>query len=67
MIGGCYGAFGGYLPAEAASEIYGSDRWVVSGGAFRPFGEAVVVILHRMWIDSTTYRWSEAQLMATQA
>jgi indole-3-acetate monooxygenase len=43
MIGGCYGAFGGYLPAEAAREIYGSDPRVVSGGAFRPFGEAVVV------------------------
>jgi transposase len=25
------------------------------------------VILHRMWIDGTTYRWGEAQLMATQA
>jgi transposase len=27
----------------------------------------IAVILHRMWIDGTTYRWSEAQLMATQA
>jgi indole-3-acetate monooxygenase len=43
MIGGCYGAFGGYLPAEGAREIYGSDARVVSGGAFRPFGEAIVV------------------------
>ena len=41
MIGGCYGAFGGYLPAETAREIYGSDPRVVNGGAFRPFGEAV--------------------------
>jgi indole-3-acetate monooxygenase len=43
MIGGCYGAFGGYLPAMAAREIYGSDPRVVSGGTFRPLGEAVVV------------------------
>lgn len=42
-IGGEYGAFGGYLPAEAAREIYGSDPLVVTGGAFRPFGEARVV------------------------
>jgi indole-3-acetate monooxygenase len=42
MIGGCYGAFGGYLTAKAAREIYGSDLRVVSGGAFRPFGEAIV-------------------------
>jgi hypothetical protein len=27
----------------------------------------IAVILHRMWINGTTYRWSEAQLMATQA
>jgi hypothetical protein len=27
----------------------------------------IAVILHRMWIDGTTYQWSEAQLMATQA
>jgi hypothetical protein len=27
----------------------------------------IAVILHRMWIDGTTYRWSEAQLMVTQA
>lgn len=25
------------------------------------------VILHRMWVDGTTYRWSEAKLIATQA
>jgi hypothetical protein len=27
----------------------------------------IAVILHRLWIDGTTYRGSEAQLMATQA
>jgi indole-3-acetate monooxygenase len=41
-IGGEYGAFGGYLPADAAREIYGSDPLVRTAGAFRPFGEAVV-------------------------
>jgi indole-3-acetate monooxygenase len=43
MIGGCYGVFGGYLPAQAAREIYGSDARVISGGTFRPFGRAVPV------------------------
>src|SRR6516162_7578436 len=43
MIGGCYGVFGGYLPAQAAREIYGSDARVISGGTFRPFGRAAVV------------------------
>jgi len=42
-IGGEYGAFGGYLPANAAREIYGSDPRVITGGAFRPFGQAVVM------------------------
>ena len=42
-IGGEYGAFGGYLPADAAREIYGSDPHVRTAGAFRPFGNAVVV------------------------
>src|ERR1700730_13357502 len=41
-IAGEYGAFGGYLPAEAAREIYGSDPHVRTSGAFRPFGDAVV-------------------------
>jgi alkylation response protein AidB-like acyl-CoA dehydrogenase len=41
-IGGEYGVFGGYLPAEAAREIYGSDPYVRTAGAFRPFGNAVV-------------------------
>src|SRR3954453_21717881 len=41
-IGGEYGAFGGYLPVEAAREIYGSDPHVRTAGAFRPFGDAVV-------------------------
>jgi alkylation response protein AidB-like acyl-CoA dehydrogenase len=42
-IGGEYGVFGGYLPADAAREIYGSDPLVRTAGAFRPFGNAVVV------------------------
>ena len=42
-IGGEYGVFGGYLQPEAAREIYGSDPLVVTGGAFRPTGQAVVV------------------------
>lgn len=43
MIGGCYGLFAGLLPAVAARTIYGSDPLIVSGGAFRPTGQAVVV------------------------
>src|SRR5947207_14911617 len=39
-IGGEYGAFGGYLPANAAREIYGSDPHVRTAGVFRPFGDA---------------------------
>jgi indole-3-acetate monooxygenase len=42
-IGGEYGAFGGYLPRDAAHEIYGSDPLVRTAGALRPFGNAVVV------------------------
>jgi alkylation response protein AidB-like acyl-CoA dehydrogenase len=42
-IGAEYGVFGGYLPAEAAREIYGSDRSVRTAGALRPFGDAIVV------------------------
>jgi alkylation response protein AidB-like acyl-CoA dehydrogenase len=42
-IGSEYGVFGGYLRADAAREIYGSDPSVITGGAFRPFGKAVVV------------------------
>ena len=42
-IGGEYGVFGGYLPPDAAREVYGSDPLVVTGGAFRPAGQAVVV------------------------
>jgi indole-3-acetate monooxygenase len=42
-IGGTYGAFGGYLTADAGREIYGSDPHVVTGGAFRPFGRALAV------------------------
>lgn len=42
-IGGEYGVFGGYLSADAAREIYGSDPLVRTAGALRPFGNAVVV------------------------
>ncbi len=42
-IGGEYGMFGGYLPADAARGIYGGDPLVRTAGAFRPFGDAVVV------------------------
>jgi indole-3-acetate monooxygenase len=42
-IGGEYGAFGGYLPAESACEVYGNDKGVRTAGASRPFGDATVV------------------------
>ena len=42
MIGGGYGLFGGYLPDEAAREIYGTNPDVITGGAFSPSGQAVV-------------------------
>jgi indole-3-acetate monooxygenase len=42
-IGGELNLFAGYLAADAAREIYGSDPDVITAGAFRPFGEAVVV------------------------
>ncbi len=42
-IGGVYGVFGGYLAADAAREIYGSDPLVRTAGALRPFGTAKVV------------------------
>ena len=42
-IGGEYVVFGGYLSADAAREIYGSDPLVRTAGALRPFGNAVVV------------------------
>ena len=35
--------FGGYLPADAAREIYGSDPNVRTAGVFRPAGEARIV------------------------
>jgi indole-3-acetate monooxygenase len=35
--------FAGYLPAEAAREIYANDPDVRTAGAFRPFGNARVV------------------------
>jgi transposase len=27
----------------------------------------IAVILHRMWVDGTTYRWTEAKPIAAQA
>src|SRR5262245_14324355 len=42
-IGGEYGVFGGYLPPDAAHEIYGTDPLVITGGTFRPTGQAVIV------------------------
>jgi len=42
-LGGEYGVFGGYLPADAAREIYGSDPNVITAGALRPAGIATVV------------------------
>jgi len=27
----------------------------------------IAVILHRIWVDGTTYRWAAAELVATQA
>jgi indole-3-acetate monooxygenase len=42
-IGGEYGVFGGYLPVEAARQIYGTDPHVFTSGALRAFGKAVVV------------------------
>jgi transposase len=26
----------------------------------------IAVILHRMWVDGTTYRWTDTQLIAVQ-
>jgi hypothetical protein len=34
-IGGMYGAFGGYLSADAADEIYGRDPLVRTAGALQ--------------------------------
>lgn len=42
-IGGSLGLLSGYLPTAAAREVYGRDPLVVTAGAFRPFGDAVVV------------------------
>jgi alkylation response protein AidB-like acyl-CoA dehydrogenase len=42
-LAGEYGVFGGYLPPEAAREIYGRDPKVFTCGALRPMGEAIVV------------------------
>jgi indole-3-acetate monooxygenase len=40
MIGATSGLLSGYLPPEAAREIYGSNPTVVSGGVFAPRGQA---------------------------
>jgi indole-3-acetate monooxygenase len=42
-LGGEYGVFGGYLPPEAAHEIYGSDPNVRTAGQLRASGDATVV------------------------
>ena len=42
-LGAEYGVFGGYLPRDAAREIYGSDPNVRTAGAFRAAGNAIVV------------------------
>ena len=42
MIGATSGVASGYLPDDAAREIYGSSPDVISGGAFAPHGKAVV-------------------------
>jgi indole-3-acetate monooxygenase len=42
-LAGEYGIFAGYLPPEAAHEIFGSDPNVRTAGAFRPSGNARVV------------------------
>lgn len=42
-LGGEYGVFGGYLEADAAREIYGSDPNVRTAGALRPSGNAIAV------------------------
>jgi indole-3-acetate monooxygenase len=42
-LGGEYGVFGGYLPPEAAREIYGSDPLVRTAGALRTSGNARIV------------------------
>jgi alkylation response protein AidB-like acyl-CoA dehydrogenase len=42
-LGGEYGVFGGYLPSEAAREIYGSDPLVRVAGQLRASGDARVV------------------------
>jgi indole-3-acetate monooxygenase len=41
-IGAGYGVLGGYLPAAAARELYGSDPHMRAAGALRPMGEAAV-------------------------
>jgi hypothetical protein len=32
-----------------------------------PLARKIGIILHRMWIDGTTYRWAEAKPIAAQA
>jgi alkylation response protein AidB-like acyl-CoA dehydrogenase len=42
-LGGEYGVFGGYLRPDAARDIFGANPNVVTAGALRPAGKAVVV------------------------
>jgi alkylation response protein AidB-like acyl-CoA dehydrogenase len=42
-IAGQYGVFGGYLPKDAAREIYGTDPNVFTSGALRALGRAAIV------------------------
>jgi indole-3-acetate monooxygenase len=42
-LGGEYGVFSGHLSPDAARDIFGSDPNVVTAGALRPAGKAVVV------------------------
>jgi indole-3-acetate monooxygenase len=42
MIGGNNSLHSGYLPAQTAREIYGTDPQTITGGAWPPFGQAIV-------------------------
>jgi transposase len=36
----------------------------VSASALELLARKLAVILHRMWVDGTTYRWAEAEPIA---
>jgi transposase len=40
---------------------------MVRGGQIEEVASKIAVILHRMWIDGTTYRWTEVQPIAALA